>query len=260
MLMALNCFMIYFLFTIFFQCRKVFSFQTILLHIELASSHRLHRFAVVVQRCSMDSVTKVIRWKLIIWKTLTVIRISKDSLCFGFNFVWIYKSIKSMAWILNVWATLRSVHPTDSWTIFLDILSCSLRVCLYYYLEWCRDWLQSTCTCACAQYSTSTWLNTAPDLIYIILPWMVYNLQCYKPNCQPMLVHHSPFVVVINVVIPKYSRCNNISIFESFYVKLFLSHATEVKRNCSADIHYYNVLCIETFDWNLSWLPILILM
>lgn len=66
-----------------------------------------------------------------------------------------------------------------------------------------------------------------PNLFtYIILPWMVYNLQFTRTNCQPMLFHfYTPFVVV---VISKCSRCNNILIFGCFY---FVSYVTEVKRN-----------------------------
>lgn len=210
-----------------FQCRKVFSSRQFYhIYRTIALSHRLHRFAVVVERCSVDSVTKVIRWKLIIWKTLIVIRI------WSIPFVSVSISFEYIKYKINGMSHPRSMPTDSSWTFFLDILSWSFP---FVYII-----IRNDVEIDYKAHALALVLNIQHQLGRTQRPILFISFTMYKPNCQPMLVQYSPFII----------RRRRIKVLTmqphfdfriTFYVKLFLSYATVVKRNCSADIHYYNV-------------------
>lgn len=133
-----------------------------------------------------------------------------------------------------------------------------MAICLYYYFEWWRDWLQSTC--ACAQYSISTWLHTALNLVDIILLWMVHNLQTKLPtNASSSFTIRCCCRRRIKILMMQQHFDVRLFLFETFS---FICNGSETEQFIWYNIYNtYNVKCIEeSFDWNLSWLPILILM
>lgn len=146
---------------------------------------------------------------------------------------------------LSIFCALRDSCRTS------NLSQSKFPICvLLLIFEWCRDRLQSTC----AQYSTSTCnAKLVPDLVYIILSWMVYNSQTKLP------INVSSLFIVVS----KYPRCWCCTFrFSIIFWKTFsfICTGSQAKRYGVLILDIYNVqkLLIEIYhesadsDFNVS--------